>query len=232
SEIAGAPDDLPETDGDEPKASLPALREAYRAASQVYEKVGVGADLRAEQARAESDESAARAELDRLSNKVRTRAEQLLQSPDGSDGPSRQAAAARAEELVQLLETRMSSASEQLGRLRGEAERLAPEDGERHTELPEELLPRDAEHAQALLRTATAELASRTEALAQARDAHTELLEAHRAAEDAAGGFDEIAAMLRDLLREHTAEDEQETPEPYPGSPEAARQAAAEARRS
>ncbi|GAA5048097.1 hypothetical protein [Streptomyces similanensis] len=232
AEIAGAPDDVPEADEDDPKASLPALREAYRAASQVYEKVGVGADLRAEQARAESDESAARAELDRLSNKVRTRAEQLLTSPDGSDGPSRQAAAARAEELVQLLETRMSSASEQLGRLRGETERLAPEDGEAHTGLPEEQLPRDAEHAQALLRTAGAELASRTEALNQARDAHTELLEAHRAAEDAAGGFDEIAAMLRDLLREHTGEDEQEEPQPYPGSPEAARQAAAEARRS
>ncbi|MFF4488230.1 hypothetical protein ACFY0F_17305 [Streptomyces sp. NPDC001544] len=232
SEIAGAPDDVPEEDTDAPKSSLPALREAYRAASQVYEKVGVGADLRAEQARAESDESATRAELDRLSNKVRTRAEQLLQSPDGSDGPSRQAAAARAEELVQLLETRMSSASEQLGRLRGEAERHAPEDGEAHTELPEDLLPRDAEHAQALLRTATAELASRTEALTQAREAHTELLEAHRAAEDAAGGFDEIAAMLRDLLREHTAEEEQEAPEPYPGSLDDARQTAAEARRS
>ncbi|MGC9540929.1 hypothetical protein [Streptomyces sp. UG1] len=232
SEIAGAPDDVPDTDADAPKASLPALREAYRAASQVYEKVGVGADLRAEQARAESDESAARAELDRLSNKVRTRAEQLLQSPDGSDGPSRQAAAARAEELVQLLETRMSSASEQLGRLRGEAERHAPEDGEAHTELSEELQPRDADQAQALLRTATAELASRTEALTQAREAHAELLEAHRAAEDAAGGFDEIAAMLRDLLREHTTDEEQEEPEPYPGSPEEARQSAAEARRS
>ncbi|MER6345701.1 hypothetical protein ACWC10_31320 [Streptomyces sp. NPDC001595] len=232
AEIAGAPDDVPEDDADTPKASLPALREAYRAASQVYEKVGVGADLRAEQARAESDESGARTELDRLSNKVRTRAEQLLQSPDGSDGPSRQAAAARAEELVQLLETRMSTASEQLGRLRGEAERHAPEDGEAHTELPEELLPRDAEHAQALLRTATGELASRTEALAQAREAHAELLAAHRAAEDAAGGFDEIAALLRDLLREHTPEDEQEQPEPYPGSLEEARQSAAEARRS
>ena len=232
SEIAGAPDDVPDTDTDAPKASLPALREAYRAASQVYEKVGVGADLRAEQARAESDESAARAELDRLSNKVRTRAEQLLESPDGSDGPSRQAAAARAEELVQLLETRMSSASEQLGRLRGEAERHAPEDGEAHTELSEELQPRDAEHAQALLRTATAELASRTEALTQAREAHAELLEAHRAAEDAASGFDEIAAMLRDLLREHTTDEEQEAPEPYPGSLDEARQSAAEARRS
>ncbi|MEV6176403.1 hypothetical protein [Streptomyces sp. NPDC052015] len=232
SEIAGAPDGVPEEDAEAPKASLPALREAYRAASQVYEKVGVGADLRAEQARAESDESAARAELDRLSNKVRTRAEQLLQSPDGSDGPSRQAAAARAEELVQLLETRMSSASEQLGRLRGEAERHAPEDGEVHTELPEDLVPRDAEHAQALLRTATGELVSRTEALNQAREAHAELLEAHRAAEDAAGGFDEIAAMLRDLLREHTAEEDEEQPEPYPGDLEEARQSAAEARRS
>nr|WP_107909445.1 hypothetical protein [Streptomyces chartreusis] len=232
SEIAGAPDDVPDTDTDAPRTSLPALREAYRAASQVYEKVGVGADLRAEQARAESDESAARAELDRLSNKVRNRAEQLLQSPDGSDGPSRQAASARAEELVQLLETRMSSASEQLGRLRGEAERHAPEEGEAHTELSEELQPRDADHAQALLRTATTELASRTEALTQARDAHAELLEAHRGAEDAAGGFDEIAAMLRDLLREHTSDEEQDEPEAYPGSPEEARHSAAEARRS
>ncbi|MGW7300038.1 hypothetical protein [Streptomyces sp. NPDC054829] len=232
SEIAGAPDDVPDTDTDAPTASLPALREAYRAASQVYEKVGVGADLRAEQARAESDESAARAELDRLSNKVRTRAEQLLQSPDGSDGPSRQAAVARAEELVQLLETRMSSASEQLGRLRGEAERLAPEDGEAHTGLSEELQPRDADHAQALLRTATAELASRTEALAQAREAHAELLAAHRAAEDAAAGFEEIAAMLRDLLREHAPEEDHEEPEPYPGTLEEARHSAAEARRS
>ncbi|MFD5231797.1 hypothetical protein ACFWJ5_25285 [Streptomyces qaidamensis] len=233
SEIAGAPDDVPEDDAQTPKASLPALREAYRAASQLYEKVGVGADLRAEQARAESDESAARAELDRLSNKVRTRAEQLLESPDGSDGPSRQAAAARAEELVQLLETRMSTASEQLGRLRGEAERLAPaDDGETHTDLPEDVQPRDAEHAQTLLRTATAELASHTEALDRAREAHAELLDAHRAAEDAASGFDEIAAMLRDLLREHTTDEEHEEPEPYPGTTEEARQAAAEARRS
>ncbi|MCE3034691.1 hypothetical protein [Streptomyces sp. CMSTAAHL-2] len=232
AEIAGAPDDVPVEETDAPKASLPALREAYRAASQLYEKVGVGADLRAEQARAESDESAARAELDRLSNKVRTRAEQLLQSPDGSDGPSRQAAAARAEELVQLLETRMSTASEQLGRLRGEAERHAPEDGEAHTELPADQVPRDAEHAQVLLRTATTELTTRTEALARARDAHGELLAAHRAAEDAAGGFDETAAMLRDLLREQAGEEEPEETEPYPGDLEEARRSAAEARRS
>ncbi|MEV2253573.1 hypothetical protein AB0I94_23835 [Streptomyces sp. NPDC050147] len=233
AEIAGAPEDVPEDTG-APKASLPALREAYRAASQLYEKVGVGADLRAEQARAESDESSALAELDRLSNKVRTRAASLLEGTDGSDGPSRQAASARAEAQVQLIETRASAASEQLGRLRGEAERLAPQDdAEAHTELPEELVPADAEHAQALLRTATAELASRTDALSQAKDAHATLLQAQRATEDAAGGFDETAALLRDLLREqHHEEEATEEPEPYPGSLEEARNAASEARRS
>ncbi|MGY0022500.1 hypothetical protein ACVHNB_26510 [Streptomyces sp. YJ-C3] len=233
AEIAGAPDDVPVgPEVEAPQASLPALREAYRAASQVYEKVGVGADLRAEQARAESDESAALAELDRLSNKVRTRAATLLESPEGSDGPSRQAAAARAEELVQLLETRASTASEQLGRLRGEAERHAPEDGDAHTELPEDLVPADTEQAGTLLRTATTELAARTEALSTARAAHGELLESHRAAEDGAGGFDETAALLRDLLRDHADGEEQEEPEPYPGTLEEARTAAAETRRS
>ncbi|MEH6378842.1 hypothetical protein V7793_31565, partial [Streptomyces sp. KLMMK] len=215
-----------------PTASLPALREAYRTASQVYEKVGVGADLRAEQARAESDESSARNELDRLTNKVRTRAAQLLEGTEGADGPSRQAAVARAEELVQMLESRASAASEQLGRLRGEAERLAPADGDAHTELPEELVPGDADRAKELLRTATGELAARTDALERARTAHSDLLRAHRSAEDAATGFDDTAALLRDLLRDNSPEDDAEQPEPYTGGLEEARQAAAEARRS
>ncbi|MEU7431318.1 hypothetical protein AB0B07_10770 [Streptomyces sioyaensis] len=233
AEIAGVPDDL----GEAPEgasASLPALREAYRAASQLYEKVGVGADLRAEQARAEGDESAALAELNRLTNKVRTRAEALLESPDAADGPSRQAAASRAESLVHMLETRASAASEQLGRLRGEAERLAPTDGEAHTELPDELVPADAERAKELLRTAAGELATATEALEGARAQHEELLRAHRGAEDAAGGFDETAALLRDLLRDNNgAEDAADEPiEPYAGGLPEARQAAAESRRS
>ncbi|MGW7756572.1 hypothetical protein ACWGK6_34550 [Streptomyces violaceusniger] len=232
AEIAGAPDDLGE-DTEPPTTSLPALREAYRAASQVYEKVGVGADLRAEQARAESDESAALASLDRLTNKVRTRAAQLLEGTDGADGPSRQAAAARAESLVQMLEGRASAASEQLGRLRGEAERLAPADGAAHTELPEETVPADAEQAKELLRTANGELAARTDALDTARTAHADMVRAHRSAEDAAGGFDETAALLRDLLREGPgAEDDGERPEPYAGDLAEARQAAAETRRS
>ncbi|MCB5165234.1 hypothetical protein LG634_10385 [Streptomyces bambusae] len=233
AEIAGAPEPLPDDTDPAPKAALPALREAYRAASQLYEKVGVGADLRAEQARAESDESAATAELDRLTNKVRTRAAQLLEGTDGADGPSRQAAAARAESLVQLLETRSTAASEQLGRLRGEAERLAPSEGDAHTELPEDHVPEDVEQAQSLLRAASAQLAAHSSAVESAKAAHAELLRAHRTAEDGAGGFDETAALLRDLLRENHQQDEEEQEAgPYPGSLEEARQSAAETRRS
>ncbi|MFF4700041.1 hypothetical protein [Streptomyces chattanoogensis] len=236
AEIAGVPDDLGDAP-EAPNASLPALREAYRAASQLYEKVGVGADLRAEQARAEGDESAALAELNRLTNKVRTRAEALLESPDAADGPSRQAAAARAESLVQMLESRASAASEQLGRLRGEAERLAPTDGEAHTELPDGLVPADADRAKELLRSANAELATAAEALEAARARHDELLRGHRAAEDAAGGFDETAALLRDLLRDRQDTEDAEDAadggiEPYAGGLAEARQAAAESRRS
>ncbi|MEZ0066472.1 hypothetical protein ABIA32_002482 [Streptacidiphilus sp. MAP12-20] len=219
-----------------PAASLPALREAHRVAAQLYEKVGVGADLRAEQARAESDESSARAELDRLTNKVRVRAEELLNSPDGADGPGRQAAAARAEDLVQTIESRASTASEQLGRVRAEAERSAPASGEAHTELPEELVPADQEHAQTLLRAATAELARRSDALEAGRAAHAELLRGLEATQHAAAEFDETAAQVRDGLREPApdtapASEEEERAHPVTGTLAEARHAAADARR-
>ncbi|GAA2269592.1 MULTISPECIES: hypothetical protein [Kitasatospora] len=217
---------------DEAPASLPALREAYRAASQLYEKVGVGADLRAEQARAEGDEAAAAAELDRLTNKVRTRAEELLSSPDGADGPARQAAAARAEGLVATIEARSATASEQLGRLRGEVERSAPADGaECHTELPEDLVPTDPEHAQTLLRTATSLLAERREQVETARLEYADLQRTLDAAQSAAADFDEAAAGLRDGLRDNPEETEQSS-DPYLGGLAEARSAATETRRS
>ncbi|WP_405364914.1 hypothetical protein [Kitasatospora sp. NBC_00039] len=225
---AAEQDDEPDTGT---PAALPALREAYRAASQLYEKVGVGADLRAEQARAEGDEAAAATELDRLTNKVRTRAEELLGSPDGADGPARQAAAARAEELVATIEARSAAASEQLGRLRGEAERSAPADGEAHTELPEDLVPADPEHAQVLLRTATSRLAERRETVETARTAHADLQRTFDAAQAAAADFDEHAGQLRDGLREHQ-DDDGRPAEPYLGALADARTAAAEARRA
>ncbi|MDT0310148.1 hypothetical protein RM780_24800 [Streptomyces sp. DSM 44917] len=246
AEISGAPEDAAPEDAppgqaapEGARASLPALREAYRAASQVYEKVGVGADLRADQARAEGDESAALAALDRLGAKVRTRAARLLDGPEGADGPSRQAAAARAEALVQLLESRASAASEQLGRLRAEAERLAPAEGEAHIDLPPERTPDGADRARELLRTATAELAAREEDLRAARAAHEEYGADHRTARDGAEGFEELAAQLGDLLRDPPSGQDRDggapgpeaPPEAFPGALADAREAAAGARR-
>ncbi|OKJ05287.1 hypothetical protein [Kitasatospora sp. CB01950] len=225
AEIAADPDDTAVP------ASLPALREAYRAAAQLYEKVGVGADLRAEQARAEGDQAAAATELERLSNKVKARAEELLASPDGADGPARQAAAARAEELVTIIEARSGAAAEEVGRLRGDAERSAPINGDAHTDLPEDLLPADPEHAQALLRTATALLAERRERVDTARTEHADLQRTLDQAQAAATDFEELAVQLRDALRDNTG-DETETADVYLGGLAAARAAAADTRRA
>ncbi|MFJ5234971.1 hypothetical protein ACIQBJ_34410 [Kitasatospora sp. NPDC088391] len=228
AEIAAV--DTAAADGPIP-ASLPALREAYRAAAQLYEKVGVGADLRAEQARAESDETAAATELQRLSNKVKARAEELLTSPDGADGPARQAAAARAEELVALIEARSDAASEEVGRLRGDAERSAPAAGEAHTELPEDLLPADPGHAQALLRTATALLAERRERVDTARTEHGDLQRTLDQAQAAATDFEELAGQLRETLRD-TGEEGDQAADTYLGGLAAARAAVTDTRRA
>ncbi|WP_346148654.1 hypothetical protein, partial [Kitasatospora cinereorecta] len=232
AELSGADTAEPaEAEAGAPTSSLPALREAYRAAAQLYEKVGVGADLRAEQARAEGEEAAAATDLERLSNKVRNRAEELLASPDGADGPARQAAATRAEELVATIEARSATASEQLGRLRGEAERSAPAGGEWHTELPEELVPSDPEHAQTLLRAATALLAEHRERVDVTRGDHADLQRTLEQAQSAAADFEELAGQLRDSLREHAEEPEQPA-EAYLGGLAEARAAAAETRRA
>lgn len=45
-------------------------------------------------------------------------------------------------------------------------------------------------------------------------------------------GFDETAALLRDLLRDHTHQDDEQEPVAHPGTLEEARQSATEARRS
>ena len=126
------------------------------------------------------------------------------------------------------------TASEQLGRLRGEAERLAPADGEAHTELPEELVPRDAEQAQALLRTATAELASRTDALSQARAAHADLLDAHRSRRGRGRRLRrDRRPAARPAARPQPRTQERGGARAVPGHASTeARQAAAEARRS
>ncbi|UGQ10750.1 hypothetical protein LO772_28610 [Yinghuangia sp. ASG 101] len=217
----------------EAPGALPALREAYRTASVLYDKVGVGADLRAEQARAESEQAAAQAALDRLSARVRKHAAELLTGPDGADGPARLAAAGRAEEHVRTLEGRTDAANELLGRLRGEVERHAPGDGrDAHTDLPEDRVPRDPAHARELLRRAAAEHASLAERRQAARDTHARLVRSLSDAESGAAAFAEISASLTDTLPSVEPSAAEETPEPFDGTPAEARDAATTRRRA
>ncbi|NUP32237.1 MAG: hypothetical protein HOU01_11020, partial [Streptomycetaceae bacterium] len=172
-------------------------------------------------ARAESEQAAAQAALDRLSARVRRHAAELLEGPDGADGPSRLAAAGRAEEHVRTLEGRADAANELLGRLRGEVERHAPGDGrDAHVELPEDRIPRDPAHAQELLREAAAEHAACTDQVETARDAHTRLVRALTDAETSASSFAEAPAS-----------DEDETPA-FEGTTAEARDAATSCRRA
>ncbi|RMI27703.1 hypothetical protein EBN88_28955, partial [Streptomyces triticirhizae] len=85
-----------------------------------------------------------------------------------------------------------------------------------------------------LLRAAEAELAAREEALAEAEAAHRRLAERHAEAVRAADGFAEIAAQLRDQLRDPADESEAPPapPEPYPSAIEEARAAVGDARRA
>ncbi|MCF2527518.1 hypothetical protein [Yinghuangia soli] len=231
AEISGAPDDDAAASG-EPPAALPALREAYRTASVLYDKVGVGADLRAEQARAESEQTAAQAALDRLSARVRKHAAELLESPDGADGPSRLAAGSRAEEHVRTLEGRTDAANELLGRLRGEVERHAPGDGrDAHVELPADRIPSDPAHAQELLREAAAEHAACTEQVDTARDAHTRLVRALSEAESGVSVFGEISVSLTDTLPAAEAGQDDDCTA-FEGSSTEAREAATACRRA
>jgi hypothetical protein len=199
----------------------------------LYDKVGVGADLRAEQARAESEQAAAQAALDRLSARVRKHAAELLQSPDGADGPSRLAAAARAEEHVRTLEGRADAANELLGRLRGEVERHAPGDGrDAHVELPADRVPRDPAHARELLREAAAEHAACAEQVETARDAHTRLVRALSEAESGAAVFAEISVSLTDTLPASETPPDDDELTPFEGGSAEAREAATTCRRA
>ena len=160
------------------------------------------------------------AELDRLTNKVRTRAAQLLEGTDGADGPSRQAAgrprrvarAAAGDPRVHRQRAarpaaRRGRAARPRGRrgahrtARGTASRATPSTPRPCCAPPPPSSPPAPRR------------------WSQARDAHAELLRAHRAAEDAAGGFDETAALLRDLLRDHTHRGRRGGARALPGQP-------------
>lgn len=83
--------------GAAPTDPVESLRSAYKAAVAAYERVQVGADLRADLDNADKAESELRAGVEALKPTIRKMASDLLDTADGGDSPARSAATSRAE---------------------------------------------------------------------------------------------------------------------------------------
>ena len=100
-----------------PGESLEELRAAYLTAVAAYEKVEVGYDLRLEVDRLSRAESGARSAVEKIDQKARGKAEELLLTPDGSDASARAEAEARCQRRAGSLEDDVTAAAKEAGKL-------------------------------------------------------------------------------------------------------------------
>ncbi|MEV8610079.1 hypothetical protein AB0383_19500 [Amycolatopsis sp. NPDC051373] len=203
SELAEVPGAAEVTeDAEAPVEPVDALRRTFASASEAYAKVEVGSDLRAELEQAESTEAAAGSALEALDEAVRTRAAELLETPDGSDASARAAALARARRVVDSVEEDRTEAIGQVSTRRAELDVLPLQTG---AASPAER-PRDIEHGLELIDAASLEVstAARTwEELQERRAAAEATLDAAKAS---ASGFGLLGESLAHLLPEDPAE--------------------------
>lgn len=112
------------TDLPVPVEPVEVLRRTFAAAAEAYTKVEVGNDLRAELDHAEHAEATARASLESLDPDVRMLATKFLDTPDGADAASREAAEQRAERALSSAEAERAEAIGVLATRRAELESL------------------------------------------------------------------------------------------------------------
>jgi DNA repair exonuclease SbcCD ATPase subunit len=136
-----------------PEEPLESLRAAYQAAEAAYQKVEVGADLRAELSRVDKAEAAARAVVEGISGEMREQASALLNTPDGTGAAARAAAAARARRLAEALEGQVTDAAGQEGKLKQQYESFQPQE----RSLEPYGRPHDIPHGEELISAATVE---------------------------------------------------------------------------
>jgi hypothetical protein len=134
-----------------PLGTVEALRAGYRAASEAYQRAEVGADLLAREERLGKDESAARAAVAALDDRVHGHASRLLLTPEGSDAAARAEAEARSARRVVDLSGEVTLAAENAARL--EAAYLAFQPQERSLEPYGK--PEDIPHGEQLIERAT-----------------------------------------------------------------------------
>jgi hypothetical protein len=169
-----------------PVEPVQTLRDAYESARAAYEQAEIGYDLREKLRGLEERERQAGAELAKIEPRIRTLAENLLATPDGTDAVSRATATERASRTVQALDAQHTEQAKRVGQLQTEYDGLLPQ--EVTLESPYER-PTSIEQAEVLVARAKKEWES-------ARDTFDELHENH---ERLTGKVNDAAKLVEKL---------------------------------
>jgi hypothetical protein len=198
-----------------PAEPLESLRAAFKTAAANYEKVEVGADLRTEVGRLDKEESAARADVERLDGEVRERASQLLHTPDGADIGARDAATARTRRLSEDLEEQVTTAAGEVGRLRQAFDSFQKQE----RSLEPYGAPRDIAHGAELIAAATGEWDKARKELEAVQSRIQALRDQLLTTRQLAEGMGALRESLSALVTPGT----DGTAEPFPGTVDIAR---------
>ncbi|QBR93746.1 hypothetical protein [Nocardioides euryhalodurans] len=190
--------------GPAPTEPIETLKAAYRAAVTAYEKVQVGADLRADLSAIEKTEAEAQGAVENLPPPIRTEATTLLSSPDGGDVPARAAATGRAQRVVDDLDKAIREAGTTVGGLRAKYEEYAPQE----TTLEPYGRPENIEHGEDLARRAAEDWRAATTRYAEisgrANDLRTRIETTGREAGQFADLVDTLSDSVPDDIDEQT----------------------------
>ncbi|GIG93175.1 coiled-coil domain-containing protein [Plantactinospora endophytica] len=213
-----------------PADGIPTLRSAYQAAAAAYAAVEVGQDLRAAADTADSDAARLRADVNGHDPDDIARASELLRSPDGADATGRQAAIARTKRERTRCDEAMSAAKEKVGVVTGELKAVTPSDNRNvWIQLPEERRPTSVEHGRQLLTAAIVDQRAGQQRYEESFAEATRLQQRAGDAGEATRAFGAVGEPLAARLDQPDADLDTGSVEPYAGTSEQARIAAAAA---
>ncbi|HEX4248833.1 MAG TPA: hypothetical protein VH008_13300 [Pseudonocardia sp.] len=207
----------PAADAATPSQPLSVLRTEYKRADAAYAAAEVDADLRAGLGAAEREAESARIAIDSLPDQVRTMANTLLRSPDGSEVSTRRAAAAQAGRALREVEARLQAAHTELALARKDRDEYRPQ----RTPLAPYGAPTDIEHGTALIEQVHRDRAA-AERAASAAESRREATAAEvRSVEVSSDGYARLVQGFDDLV---PAGADAEDPTPFEGDVNAASQ--------
>lgn len=185
-----------DTAAEAPTETIETLQSVYRAAVEAYERVEVGADLRAELSAKERAEAEAQAGMENVPGPIRSTATDLLGSPDGGDAPARAAAAERVRRRASELDGAIRDAGKTVGSLRSTYEQFQPQE----TTLEPYGRPGSVEHGEDLAARATTDWIAATTRYSEVKATTDALQDTIDATQREVEAFSALVDTLSDSL--------------------------------